>query len=127
MLKDDYMKRMTNEMVSTLLKLIFHIEIGKNEASAFKAEEKTSKYDDLVTLINDGGINDAENRLLEELDSQDMEYYKLALMFYDYLNEKDSDFLEEHNFSKEEITDGLRYVSKIYGYESMAEALLGKG
>lgn len=51
----------------------------------------------------------------------------MALMFYYHLNQIDFNFLEEHDYSKNEITDGLRYVSKVYGYDSMAEALLGRG
>lgn len=125
MLTDDYASRINNGMVSTLLKLIFNIELGKNEDRAFKSPDMEEKYRNLKKQIDDGSVNEAENFLLDEIDTDDVEYLKLALMFYYTLNEKDSDFLEDHNFSKAEISDGLRYVSGIYGYESMAEALLG--
>lgn len=127
MLKDDYLTRMTSSAVNTLLRLIFNIDLGKNEENAFTEEEMKSRYQGLTKLVDSGEINEAENRLLGGLNLQDREYYKMSLMFYYYLNEKDSKFLEEHDFSSEEINDGLRYVSRIYGYESMAEALLGKG
>jgi hypothetical protein len=116
---------MNNGMVSTLLKLIFNIELGKNDDRAFKSREMEEKFEELKKLIEEGFINDAENTLLEELDSEDMEYLKLALMFYYTLNDKDGEFLDKNDFSKSEISDGLRYVSGIYGYESMAEAMLG--
>ncbi|WP_349672668.1 DUF6483 family protein [Lacrimispora sp.] len=125
MLTDDYATRINNGMVSTLLKLIFNIELGKNDDRAFKSREMEEKFEELKNLIEEGSINDAENTLLEELDSEDMEYLKLALMFYYTLNDKDGDFLDKNDFSKSEISDGLRYVSGIYGYESMAEAMLG--
>nr|WP_314459495.1 DUF6483 family protein [uncultured Clostridium sp.] len=125
MLTDDYATRINNGMVSTLLKLIFNIELGKNDDRAFKSRDMEEKYEELKKLIEDGSINEAENTLLDELDSDDMEYLKLALMFYYTLNDKDGEFLENHDFSKSEISDGLRYVSGIYGYESMAEAMLG--
>lgn len=125
MLTDDYATRINNGMVSTLLKLIFNIELGKNDDRAFKSLEMEDKFEELKKLIEEGSINDAENTLLEELDSDDMEYLKLALMFYYTLNDKDGDFLDKNDFSKSEISDGLRYVSGIYGYESMAEAMLG--
>lgn len=125
MLTDDYASRINNGMVSTLLKLIFNIELGKNDDRAFKSPDMEEKYQKLKRQIDDGSVNEAENLLLDELDTEDVENLKLALMFYYTLNEKDSDFLEDHNFSKAEISDGLRYVSGIYGYESMAEALLG--
>lgn len=126
MLQDDFIMRMIHEMVTTLLKLIFHIELGENEEENFKDQETASDYLELLALIQAGEINEAENKLLDELDSDDMEHFKMALMFYYHLNEIDFNFLEEHNYSKNEITDGLRYVSSVYGYDSMAEALLGR-
>lgn len=126
MLQDDFIMRMIHEMVTTLLKLIFHIELGENEEENFKDQETASDYLELLALIQAGEINEAENKLLDELDSDDMEHFKMALMFYYHLNEIDFNFLEEHNYSKTEITDGLRYVSSVYGYDSMAEALLGR-
>ncbi len=125
MLTDDYATRINNGMVSTLLKLIFNIELGKNDDRAFKSRDMEEKFEELKKLIEDGSINEAENTLLDELDSDDMEYLKLALMFYYTLNDKDGEFLDNHDFSKSEISDGLRYVSGVYGYESMAEAMLG--
>ncbi len=122
MLEEDFIMRMIHEMVTTLLKLIFHIELGENEELNFKDQETVSKYQELLALIQAGNINEAENKLLDELDSKDMEHFKMALMFYYHLNQVDYSFLEDHDFSKNEITDGLRYVSSIYGYDSMAEA-----
>ena len=127
MLQDDFIMRMIHEMVTTLLKLIFHIELGENEEQNFKDQETASDYLELLALIQTGEINEAENKLLDGMDSDDMEHFKMALMFYYHLNEIDFNFLEEHNYSKNEITDGLRYVSSVYGYDSMAEALLGRG
>lgn len=127
MLEEDFIMRVIHEMVATLLKLIFHIDLGKNEELNFKDQETANTYQELLGLIHDGKINKAENKLLDELDSQDMDHYKMALMFYEHLNQKNYKFLEEHEFSKGEIIDGLKYVSSIYGYEAMAEALLGRG
>jgi len=127
MLQDDFIMRMIHEMVTTLLKLIFHIELGENEVENFKDQGTASDYLELLALIQAGEINEAENKLLDGLDSDDMEHFKMALMFYYHLNQIDFNFLEEHDYSKNEITDGLRYVSSVYGYDSMAEALLGRG
>lgn len=124
MFKKDYVMRLIQEAVRATLKLLFNIDTDKEEELVFSERERETTYDELLELINDGKINEAENKLLGELDPKDMEYYKMALMFYSYLNEKDIDFLEEHDFSKNEIIDGLKYVSDIYGYGSMAGALL---
>ena len=79
MLKDDYLTRMTSGAVNTLLRLIFNIDLGKNEENAFRNEEMKSRYLELIKLIDDGKLNEAENRLLDELDPKDMEFYKMAL------------------------------------------------
>jgi hypothetical protein len=123
MFEQDYIMRLIHEIVRALLKLLFNIDTDKKEVLIFEKEAETN-YDELLNLIDKGEINEAENKLLDELNPEDIQYYKIALMFYSYLIEKDIDFLEEHNFSKNEIIDGLKYVSEIYGYGSIANALL---
>ncbi|MFR3727981.1 DUF6483 family protein [Lacrimispora sp.] len=125
MLTDDYATRMTSSVVGTLLKLIFHIELGKNDDTAFPDDEMKDKYQEFKKMIDNGDLNGAENQMSDILDPDNMEIFKLSLMVYYYMNEKDAQFLEEHDYSKSEITDGLRHVATLYGYESMAEALLG--
>jgi hypothetical protein len=125
MLTDDYATRMTSSVVGTLLKLIFHIELGKNDDTAFKDDEIKANYQELTQLIDNGDLNGAENQMSDLLDPDNMEIFKLSLMVYYYMNEKEAQFLEEHDYSKSEITDGLRHVATLYGYESMAVALLG--
>jgi hypothetical protein len=98
--------------------------MDKKEELLLNEKETEEKYNELLYLIDKGEINEAENKLLDELNPADIQNYKIALIFYLYLNEKDIDFLEEYNFSRGEITDGLKYVSEIYGYGSMADALL---
>jgi hypothetical protein len=124
MFEHDYIMRLIHEIVRALLKLLFKIDMDKKEVLIFTEKEAETKYDELLNLIDKGEINEAENKLLDELNPEDIQCYKIALMFYSYLNEKDIDFLEEHNFTKNEIIDGLKYVSEIYGYGSIANALL---
>lgn len=124
MFEQDYIIRLIHEIVRTLLKMLFNIDPEKKEELIFKEKETEEKYDELLNLIDRGKINEAENKLLDELNPEDIQYYKMAIMFYSYLNEKDIDFLEVHGFSKYEITYGLKYVSAIYGYGSLVDALL---
>lgn len=124
MVKRDYIMRLIYEMIRTLLKLVFSIDLDKKEELVFAEKEKQEEYDKLRSLIDLGNINEAENELWNKLNAGDVEYYKMALMFYSHLNEKSVKFLEEHDFSEEEIIDGLKYASSIYGYENMANTLL---
>ena len=71
-----------------------------------------------------------QNKLYEKLESEEaleeenLENLKLALAFYDYLNGKDNDFLESHEYSREEIREGICDVMKRFGYGGLAETLL---
>lgn len=124
MVKRDYIMRLIYEMIRTLLKLVFSIDLDTKEELVFAEKEKQEEYDKLRSLIDLGNINEAENELWSKLNAGDVEYYKMALMFYSHLNEKSVNFLEEHDFLEEEIIDGLKYVSSIYSYENMANTLL---
>ena len=123
MIEKDYIMRLTYEIIRTLLRLIFGIDLEKKAGPLFEEEKLAERYETLRELIESGKV-EAENRLLGELNVYDRRDLELALYFYAYLNEKDSDFLEEHNFSRREIAEGIRMVCSLFGYGSMAESLL---
>ena len=50
--------------------------------------------------------------------------YQTALMFYDHLNKYTDSFLEEHDFSREEIRQGVLEVAKRMGALYAAAAIL---
>lgn len=121
MFENDYVMRMIKEMVRTLIKLIFQIDTEKTEELHLE-KEVAEELDRLQKLVDDGLVNQAENELLEELDIQNKQDFQLALVFYEYLNQKDTDFLKAYNFSREEISQGIRNVTEMYGYGSMLGA-----
>lgn len=53
-----------------------------------------------------------------------MSALETALLFYSYLNDKTDEFLEEHNFSRDEIISGLKDVVGRYGLNGMADVFL---
>ncbi|MDD3220881.1 MAG: hypothetical protein EOM34_11560 [Clostridia bacterium] len=118
----DYILRMIHEIVRTLLKLIFNVDIDKEDVAI--DQENAELYKRLTMMIDDGDINDAENILTDHLDVRNMKKFQLALMFYDYLNKKDTEFLCEHDFSREEVSDGLKYVVDLYGYGAINDVFL---
>lgn len=123
MVEKDYVMRLVHEMIRTLIRLIFHKDIDKGEELVFD-EESRQRNELLKKLIDDGEIEEAENRLLDGMENGSGVTFEVALMFYEYLNGKTNDFLESHNFSRKEVIEGIRYVSGYYGYGSMAESLL---
>lgn len=124
MVEKDYVMRLIYEIIRTLIRMIFHIDIEKRDGPIFEEKQYTGRYEQLAALVDRGCINEAENRLMDELNVYERRDLELALCFYAYLNEKDSDFLEEHGFSRREIAEGIRMVCALFGYGTMAESLL---
>lgn len=118
--EQDYVMRIIHEMVRTLMKMIFNIDIDKNEYLQIDAEVEI-KFARLSELVDSGAIDKAEDELTEMLDKSDLNGLQLALMFYEYLNSKNSEFLETHDFSRKEILEGLRDVTDFYGYGDMLD------
>lgn len=52
---------------------------------------------DFLDMIDSGKINEAENILLDSIDYTDRNEVMAAALFYQYLSEKDSEFLKNNN------------------------------
>ena len=70
-------------------------------------------------MIDNGEINEAENLLLDEMDYTSREAVEEAIWFYGYVSEKGEAFLKEHDYSEEEVFDGLQMLAKRSGYEEL--------
>ncbi len=125
MVEEDYIMRLIREMVRTILKLAFGIDTPSPATEIIADEETRNALDALLDMADKGHINEAENMLWDRLSPEDKESLKLALLFYDRLNEKSDEFLEAHDFSREEVEQGLRSVAARYGYDGMADVFLG--
>lgn len=115
MFEQDYILRLIKEMVRTILKLLFHIDTDTPTAELLGEIEERKVLDNLLNLVDNGDINEAENKICELTSDGNMGNLKIALLFYSYLNDKTDDFLEENNFSREEIKEGLKDVISKYG------------
>ena len=119
----DYYMRIVHEMVRMLIRLEFGKDIDRNDEEAVPLEVM-ERYRKLTAMADDGDINEAENLLLDGLDQGSRAYFELALMFYEKLNGKTDEFLEEHDYSREEVLDGIKYVEDYYGYGSLMDAFV---
>lgn len=116
MVKRDYIMDMIDDLIKLLVKILFH----KQSAEYILPEDgEYSEVDwfhiQLKELLEQGNINEAENELLERLDTLDKQYLEVAIDFYARLNRLDDDYLEEHQYSREEIQEGLNMAQKKYG------------
>ena len=123
MLEDkDYVMRIVHEWIRTLIRLIFGKDIDAEEDTGISAEV-AEQYRKLMVMIDDGEINEAENILLDGLEEGDRAYFEMALLFYEKLGGKTDEFLAEHDYSRQEVVDGLKYVVNFYGYGSVLDAI----
>lgn len=126
MVREDYIMRLIHESVRTLLKLLFNIDEVKEEEIEFESMELETIYRKLKLLAVNGNINEAENQLSELLDGENQEIFKMAILFYDYINTFEDEKLERAGYSREEIDEGILMAARIYGYDGMVGALLEK-
>lgn len=71
-------------------------------------------YAKLRALVAQGQICEAENLLFAAMEAADAEVPDAAAQFYADINQLSDEELEERNFSREEIMDGLKYVCRHY-------------
>lgn len=121
MLKQDYIMRLISEIIRTILKLLFNIDLETPTIELLKNAEEKAALETLLNMVDDGSINEAENRIFEIAEAGNKSDLKMILLFYSHLNEKSDDFLMKNNFSRKELQDDLKYILSQYGLDSMTE------
>ena len=113
----DYIMRIIKEMVRVLFSLMLgkkYVAVEMEKENRFEVSGK--KLEDYLRMIERGEINEAENQLLENIDYSDKDNVATAALFYQYLSEKTDCFLTKHDFSKEEVLDGMNRLVQKAGY-----------
>lgn len=116
-LKQDFVMRRLEDQVRFLAKLILGKEEVDYELPEFEAmdDEVDQLYRKLIVLADEGEINEAENLLLEELETGEMKMFEMALCFYLHLAHMDEEFLENHRYTREEIGEGIESLAEDFG------------
>ena len=122
--EQDYVMRLIKEMIRAILKLLFNIDTDSPSAELLKDSEEEQTLNELLDMVDDGFINEAENRIYEITEEGKKIDLEIALLFYSYLNDKTDKFLEEHNYSREEIKAGLKNIAARYGVAGFTEMFL---
>ena len=116
----DYIMRMIKEMVRVLFSLMFgkkYVSVELEKENKYEVSGKNLK--DFLDMINSGKINEAENILLDSIDYTDRNEVMAAALFYQYLSEKDSEFLKNNNYTKEEVMSGFKQLLMQSGYTDL--------
>ena len=123
MLKNDYIMRKIEEWISMILEFVFKIDKSSSPEKLLKLEASTEILKDLKLKIDNGNINEAEDALFEILKFKTQDSLLLGLLFYSYLNEKDSKFLNEHDFERDEIKTGLKDLLNEFNMNNLSDLI----
>lgn len=116
----DYIMRMVKEMVRVLFSLMLgkrYVSVELEDKNKYEVSGKTLK--ELLAMADNGEINEAENVLLSEIDYSNKNEVAAAALFYQYLSEKNNEFLIQNNYSKEEVLDGIKQIIEKSGYSEL--------
>lgn len=122
MLQDDYILRQIREMVHAVMKMLFQVNASELTPEVLEDTSAREALKSLNALTDDGNIDEAENQLYEMTCDGDRQNLEIGLLFYYHLNGKEDEFLEEHNFSREEIMTGIQDLAERYNLSGIAEA-----
>lgn len=124
MFEQDYIMRQIKEILKVLVKVLFNVDSETITSSLIQDTETKATADYLLRKADSGNISEAENELSELTENKTMNNLLLGMVFYSYLNEKDDDYLENNNFSRDEVEDGIKRLLSEYGLENMADIFL---
>lgn len=114
--EQDWVMRQIDMMTEFLARTVLNKALPQNESSY----QETAKYSDRLNdrieiLVDQGKICQAEDLLFDELDTDDMKHLLIGVNFYQKINSFSDDELEEMNFSREEVMEGLNEVMDKFG------------
>lgn len=124
MFEQDYVMRLIKEMVRAILKLVFNIDTPSPTAELLEDKEAKQTLEDLLDLVDDGKVNEAENQLYEIIEAGNFDDLEIALLFYSYLNDKTDEFLICNNFTREEVKMGIENMVNHFGLSGIAKMFL---
>ena len=109
--------RQIEAMIETIIEFLFRKE-GESEAEPSEAATRaeTELKAKLDGYLSAGKLCEAEDWLYENMDDSDEMWLRLALRLYSEMNKLSDGYLEENDFSREEILSGLAEVCRRFGY-----------
>ncbi|MBE6686331.1 MAG: hypothetical protein E7591_03775 [Ruminococcaceae bacterium] len=114
-----YDKDLIKNQVETLVNVASKILFAKNEVVYEASEDSSDPMDDLYVelnnLIENKEFGDGEDLIFDNFDISNDRYLILAIDYYHRLNEFEDDVLEDADFEREEVRDGLKDLIKKCG------------
>lgn len=107
----DYIMRLIHGIALVLARLLLGRQMeNEGEIATILDKQEKEQNDLLLRMVDEGKINRAEERLFDLLENaswDDRHKAAVAICFYSHVNDKDDEFLEKADFTREEIMEGL--------------------
>lgn len=114
--EQDYVMRMIKDMVRALALVIFgKKDIRYEIPEEHDRTEADNLYMRILQLADRGEINQAENMLLTDIPEGTPDYHVMKADFYQHISQYSDEFLAEHDYTREEILEGLENIAEDYG------------
>lgn len=111
---EDWFMRQIEGITQVVAQLVFHKDIIQYDIPNEAYLSQTDLiHKNLLSLLAEKKICEAEDYLFETYKEDDPAYLKLAVDFYQRLNGLSDETLNTNNFSREEIKQGLDNLLKI--------------
>ena len=123
MFEQDYIMRLVHEIARVLAKILFNIDSETVSEELESRIEESDILEQLLDMIDNGQINEAENKLYDMLDEGIPNCIEIAILFYSYLNDKTDEFLIENEYSRGEVKDGIENVAERVGLRGLINTL----
>ena len=123
--EQDYIMRLIKQVIRALIGTLLNKRTTLEHEMLANQQQNSGDdlFQRLAVLADQGKICEAENMLLEAMESGSDESLRAGLLFYEHINEYDDDYLEEHNFSRAEIRQGVLDTAEWMGTYAMAAPL----
>ena len=112
----DYIMRLIHGIAMVLARLLLGRQMeNEGEIATILDKQEKEQNDLLLRMVDEGKINRAEERLFdlqEHASWNDRHKAAVAICFYSHVNDKDDEFLEKADFTREEIMEGLEDAMK---------------
>lgn len=112
-LKQDWILKQIDMLIQFVARLVFlkdNLTYGINDKTNLSHTDLI--HEKLKLLLSNGKIGEAEDVLFDNISENSIDSLELSLDFYQRLNSLTDKYLEENDFSRKEVEDGLRDVLK---------------
>ena len=117
----DYIMRLIHGIALVLARLLLGKQMeDEGEIATILVKKEKEQNDLLLRMVDDGEINKAEERLFDLLENaswDDRHKAAVAICFYSHVNDKDDEFLEKADFTRDEIMEGLEDAMQVVHME----------